>query len=47
MDDAFRETELFAGTEWVRNGIVVDGVLAIGCGVMVGTIPSDGSTVAE
>jgi len=38
MDDALREKELAAGALWAREGIVVDGVLTLGEGIMVGSV---------
>ncbi len=39
MDDALREKELVSGALWAREGIVVQGVLTLGWGLMVGTVP--------
>lgn len=39
MDDALRGKELVAGARWQAEGIVVDGVLALGQGLMVGHVP--------
>ena len=39
MDDALREKELLVGALWAQEGIVVNGVLTLGQGVMVGTVP--------
>jgi hypothetical protein len=39
MDDALREKELVAGALWAQEGIVVEGVLTLGQGLMVGTVP--------
>jgi hypothetical protein len=38
MDDALREKELAAGALWAREGIVVEGVLTLGPGLMVGRV---------
>jgi hypothetical protein len=43
MDDALREKELVAGAEWARDGIRVEGVVTVGWGVMVGTVPRHGA----
>jgi len=39
MDDAFREEELLAGSLWELEGIVVEGILTHGKGLMVGKVP--------
>lgn len=39
MDDALRQKELIAGAEWVKEGIIVDGVLSLGWGIMIGRVP--------
>jgi hypothetical protein len=39
MDDALREKELVAGSLWGPEGIVVQGVLTLGQGLMVGIVP--------
>jgi hypothetical protein len=39
MDDAFREKELLVGHLWAQEGIVINGVLTLGQGVMVGVVP--------
>jgi hypothetical protein len=39
MDDALREKELFTGVMWVKKGISVEGVLTLGEGIMIGSVP--------
>jgi len=39
MDDAFREEELLVGSLWEQEGIVVEGVLTHGKGLMIGRVP--------
>jgi hypothetical protein len=39
MDDALREKELVAGALWAQAGIAVEGVLTLGQGLLVGTVP--------
>ncbi len=39
MDDALRGKELLAGAWWARENISVQGVLTLGQGMMLGSIP--------
>jgi hypothetical protein len=39
MDDALREKELLTGALWAQSGISVEGILTLGEGVMIGTVP--------
>jgi len=39
MDDGLREEELLTGSLWAQQGIVVDGVLTRGKGLMIGNLP--------
>ena len=39
MDDGLREKELFLSSLWVQEGILIDGVITHGKGLMIGTIP--------
>jgi predicted O-methyltransferase YrrM len=39
MDDSLREEELIAGTLWQEEGVLIDGVLTHGKGLMVGRLP--------